>query len=1099
MLKMNGDIKEAFSIIKPVCDVVMVCPSPETIAAFTSRVSNLKKEVVQELQQYLLFPFITHIKSSEIAKKYELQCRLIDAMRVVLERVTVNSPEMCLKIETGLLQLVFDNSKAGMIADVPEELKYSVMRTLTVLVLNLDKHFRERLLKTQVPLLAQVIFVAVHIAKLEKMRALRLSAIDCLTAHTSTHAQLTNSKCHVTDANLEKAVVEMLSSILPGVLAALQDVATCTDNPGHALVAASIEATHRILCMVMHDKHIIKKTDVTAEDIAKMVHEKFNMADTEVSSKDPKDVPKRSPEWYAMAGDKLTLITKSLAPLRTHEHWKVRKELAVFCQRILQECHTSMQSSVPIVLDILISLSKDEYPAVSQYCTAAVNRYFGTNRHTTTDGLCDNLMDALNCFPKVMNNIDSARKLSALNLVHGYIQVMSDGSRPQQLTTALSVHTNMECLCSALAEVASVHTDLTMLTQHCIRDVTSPPPAASPWCRLRLCDSPQCERTLRDICALLSAAECAELLLDRLLELFQGQRSCEHACLINWMVAGPNSSPSLSRRVLDTYITSDIWYLPLEVANSDAPLTSQDTYDVTVYNPRAWHKDSVPDLYEGATEIRYTDISYQTPRQPPLRHPNSCATLKEAQHNMALSCLLTEGVGIAAIRLGDMYQPYLLKTLCLLLERVGSKYEMLHLAGLKAINDVAKACGHSNVGELIRCNADYFTSQVTLRLKKAWNSESALQILSVVMEYSDSSILDCLYGIVEDVLVQSCDKYYEKNLQSYLQVFVTFIECIRRWFPLAENTENKSTNIDIDVFRDVTEHIKNKEESEKLMSNEEFERNTGKSVEEMYREDIKKKEDDFLDYDDTVTSEKPPLPQHIKVTVTIIKRCLHFVTPWRRDEAILAMQVLTAALPLLRDYEDELLPLVHQSWSGLVCVVGAQQPAALRGALSLLTVMAALAKDFILNRAVKEVLPHIYKYLHTSSSDSYLKDAGSSYRTSQAYSLQVAALTALPDLAVNLKIEDDRLEDTMNCVDAYLCNKQPKPLQALAVEFFKKILDYDFCAAWYHLRKLCDNTHVLEPRDIQQMKLETIVGTPFEATNKEYDANIKLIFNHATS
>lgn len=34
---------------------------------------------------------------------------------------------------------------------------------------------------------------------------------------------------------------------------------------------------------------------------------------------------------------------------------------------------------------------------------------------------------------------------------------------------------------------------------------------------------------------------------------------------------------------------------------------------------------------------------------------------------------------------------------------------------------------------------------------QAWNTQSALQILSVVLEYSDSSILDYLYGIVEHV------------------------------------------------------------------------------------------------------------------------------------------------------------------------------------------------------------------------------------------------------------------------------------------------------------------------------------------------------------
>lgn len=63
---MNAELKESFSKIKPVCDVVMVCPSAESVSNFVARVLELKKEVVQDLQQYLLFPFLTHLKSTEI-------------------------------------------------------------------------------------------------------------------------------------------------------------------------------------------------------------------------------------------------------------------------------------------------------------------------------------------------------------------------------------------------------------------------------------------------------------------------------------------------------------------------------------------------------------------------------------------------------------------------------------------------------------------------------------------------------------------------------------------------------------------------------------------------------------------------------------------------------------------------------------------------------------------------------------------------------------------------------------------------------------------------------------------------------------------------
>lgn len=48
--------------------------------------------------------------------------------------------------------------------------------------------------------------------------------------------------------------------------------------------------------------------------------------------------------------------------------------------------------------------------------------------------------------------------------------------------------------------------------------------------------------------------------------------------------------------------------------------------------------------------------------------------------------------------------------------------------------------------------------------------------------------------------------------------------------------------------------MNNEEESERLLSNEEFEKETGKSAEEMYREDLEKRSgENELDYDDTVT------------------------------------------------------------------------------------------------------------------------------------------------------------------------------------------------------------------------------------------------------
>ncbi|CAG9579585.1 unnamed protein product [Danaus chrysippus] len=1167
--KMNAHLKEAFTRIKPICDMVMVNPSPEHITAFAALVGELKMEIIQELQQYMLFPFITHLQSKEMETKYEMQRLLIDSMREVLQRVCVTSFEMCMKIEMGLLSLVFEKPKPGMIADVPEELKLSVMQCLTVLMLHIDQPTRVKMLENQVPLLAQAVFVSVHLAKLEKLRSLRLAAITCLCAHTGCHPQQTDARGLVPDPAIETAVLGLLACILPGVLAALQDVAM-SDNPGHAVVVAALNATHRVLCLTMHNKHLATKETITADDFVAMLAEKAKPSNdvskesirdsrlgaiiaardyhslaefirsgrdqtdpprrerkipkqkknrnqnanqknvnymerlgsyertpntSQNAAKAPRDIPKRTSEWYTMAGDKLAIVIKSLIPLVSHEHFKVRKELAILCYRIISECSATMQPSLPMSLDVLISLCHDSYQEVSDYCEAALKAQFSNPERETMDSLCENFFATINCLPRIMNNIDENRKLSALNLIAGYLTILCDGGRPQRLTSLLTASDGFDRVCDALLATADMYTDLSLLARPAGGDITGLSSCElsgpCPWRRLRHL-SPAGGQQLQGLLASFGAAECAELMLDRLLELFHERRSCDLIYIINYLGSGPDSNPDLARRIISVYITEDVWYQPLEVQSGEKPLSADETLDESVYNPRAWTRDSVPGLFEGAIETRFTDISSTLPRV--RLEPNTCVTLGHARRNLTMSCLLTEGLGLMALRLGPDYQHYLLKTLCLLLERVGSRYPPLRSSGLIALQHVAAATDASDVTDLIGRNADYFTSQVTGRLKKAWNTQSALQILSVVMEYSDVTILDYLYGIVEDVLVQSCDQYYEKNLYSYLQVFLTFINCIRKWFLTEETVKRKESHaLEIDVLKDVIEFAHNKEEVERLLTSRELEEETGRSVEEMYREDLQRREEELLDYDDTVTQEAAPLPQHVRVTITILKRCVHFVSYKRRDEALVAMETLERGLVLLRGHDDQLLPLVHQLWEPLAVRLQHEPPLA-RQALRLLALLADLAGEFVRDRVVKDVLPRVCSLLRSCSRRSVLADAGSSYRLTASYSLQRSALEALGPLAANVGLRAATLQDALKAGALYLHNNQPKPLQLLAVKFFKDMLEYDYGSSWQFLRRLANNKLQLTPPACRFVSLQTVTGSPYESTDPHYDNNIKLIF-----
>ncbi|XP_048489583.1 TELO2-interacting protein 1 homolog [Plutella xylostella] len=1085
---MNPNLKQAFARIKPLCDSLLISPNPEIINMVNSCVMELKSDTLQEMQLYILFPVASHLKSKELKTKHEVQRQLVDTMNIVLEKVSVHLPDVFVKYHTCLLNLVFDKGNPGMVAKVSEELLLSVMKCMTTLMMRANGSTRLTIFKSHVPLLAQTIYIAAHIAKLEKLRSLRLAAIGCLTAYTATHPTLCSGPGA---AALRTAAADMAGGILPGVVAALQEVSVDADNPGHALVVAALNAMHNIVCMVVNDKISGQKDNVSIED--------FNHILT-VKDAEKKDVAKRpamkTPEWYSRVAIKLELVTRTLVPLQSHSHFAVRMELAVYCSKLLLECSQTMAPSIPHVLDVLIALAKDEYPEISRFCSDGLQAYFCNISHEaklkTLDIVAENFISILQSLPRILNNVDTPRKLATLNLIHGYLQLLGSSAR---LASVLGLHRAVHALTRSLVQAAAR------------APPAAPPPAppgipiaistidseklsGSPWRKLKHIDDPQCETRLIEICRLIGNSECADIIVDELLDLVPDSldERIESVYLCNWIGSAPHVDTRLTKRIIDKYIEPHIWYLPLDMLSEAPPLTDE-TYDVSIYNPRAWEKDSVPGLYEGTIEMRYTDIGYSMPRTRP-KDPNYCTSLAEAQNNTVLTCMLTEGLGILAKRLMADFQPYLLKTLCLILERVGSKYWLVQLAGARALGAVTAARAHGSVTELVQENADYFTHQVTVRLKKAWNTQSALQILTVVMEYSDASILNCLHGIISDVLVQSCDKYHENDLHAYLHVFLTFVTRTQAWFPPDPDVNNDVKQNTVDVTKDLLEYVENLEESERLLNEEE-----GKSGEELYKEDLKaKEEEDVLNYDDTVTEEKKPLPQHITLTLTILKRCLNFIPSRKRDERLMALQIINHGLLILQGYESEMLPLVHLVWSPMVVRFEESDAIVLRATFELLVTMAKVSKDFIRSRTVKDVLPKLYKLLRKSAQDSHLKDVGSYYRQSQAYRLQVIILTALPRLVKDLRLEDGDLEECMSCVELYLSNKQPKPLQNHAVTFFKEMLQYDHGAAWHHLRTLCKNQHVLQIPHIKDFKLNAITGSPYKATDKTYANNIKSIF-----
>lgn len=92
------------------------------------------------------------------------------------------------------------------------------------------------------------------------------------------------------------------------------------------------------------------------------------------------------------------------------------------------------------------------------------------------------------------------------------------------------------------------------------------------------------------------------------------------------------------------------------------------------------------------------------------------------------------------------------------------------------------------------------------------------------------------------------------------------------------------------------------------------------------------------------------------MAVSVLKRALHFLPSKDKRCKLLALEILRNGLEVIKDWEDELLPIVHQIWSPLVDrFTESEEPLIVNLSFQLLVVMARVSKDFIRARTVKYV------------------------------------------------------------------------------------------------------------------------------------------------
>ncbi|VDO23470.1 unnamed protein product [Heligmosomoides polygyrus] len=122
-------------------------------------------------------------------------------------------------------------------------------------------------------------------------------------------------------------------------------------------------------------------------------------------------------------------------------------------------------------------------------------------------------------------------------------------------------------------------------------------------------------------------------------------------------------------------------------------------------------------------------------------------------------------------------------------------------------------------------------------------------------------------------------------------------------------------------------------------------------------------------------SAKPALPQPISSVESVLLRTKHLLSSPHLPIRLLTMRILHAGLHALRNFDDCLLPMVHQNWEALINRFSDDELEVRQEAIKIVAQMVAVSKSFVSRRVRLQLWPILEKWVtrdrfHTHSSGS---------------------------------------------------------------------------------------------------------------------------------
>ncbi|KAH8311472.1 hypothetical protein KR044_006502 [Drosophila immigrans] len=1052
--------------IRPAVDDFVKQPSKTTLAKVKQEVTGFDFSQAHIFQAQIVVPLV--IKLDELkGESQELRTSLLDVVRHVVSQLYLADERGLRSILMAALLQLRDPGGVKMLPNLSEEIKLAAVLCMSEALRRSPGDVLEMFYtKDKTLVIGQVLLTLVALIQQEKYRQLVIASLDCLMVLFGVQEGVLEADCV-----LRHQIANTIFIYLPKVVTVLFVTAKADDKMGQTIKSMAVKALGRIICLMFEEtdkidggRYDLEAFQLLCNNVSKDQANDINMFASKRNTHEQNNErlkhlqeDPRSAEWMTASMKHMSPIFAETSILRAHENVVVRKAYAEMCCLLLQNCGNNLQHNFLHLLESVLALSEDDEPQIAQLCQMTLCDLQQQVRYSGIfDENAELLLDKhLHSLPRILHRCDDNEQFAELLFFKGYLRNLS----AEKLQLLLLVPKNLElfvmCLLSALDQRQSRELLNEEYSLRKVAEGNSKDFAAElgqlPWRQFKYLCSKRCVNALYDIGALLGGEPALHhLIFDFCLNLIQ-QRSPamnESILLLTLMITpqeriARESRLKLAALFVEQLLTDEHWQLALQ---PDA------AWRLKPDKPTSWWQDHTPGMYSAALEVRTQDCDSDDEESEAL---SSRVSITDAQFNVLHTCIVLDALGHCASFIGDTFDRHIFRSLHRVLLKLGklviknpnwitlittslitaNSNTIVHQAAAFAFVSIQRALKYAQPSHFIECSTDYITFHLNTLLKKASSScYAAVDILSVVLQYSTRGNVPHLDSIFQTICEECAKSHQIDNIHSYLRVFNAFLRHVTSWQcetaqqigDIQMQMEQEEQNI-LDTWLNVL----NKPTIDGPVNLD------GASKEEP---DVNMPPE--ADEEDPATTEpsKPELPRHIAMTKEILSQAIKFLSNSEQTQQILALECLATGVPLLADYENELLPLVHLIWQPLVEKFRQKDSVVLSRCFSLLHILGLHAKDFILKRSLSDVVPQLREFLKAASVHSITEK---SLAPTQEYKLQLKLLQNLAAFIRSLQIDGKHLHDLLSIVVLYLSQSQPREMQQLAAQVFQNLFDYN--------------------------------------------------------